>query len=163
MLKRITCTKTYTDLPFAHRQPNHDGHCSLIHGHNWGFTFEFEATELDECGFVIDFGKLKWLKEWIEERFDHTLVLNGDDPWLDYLEFHLVDATDTIGDDQGTGRHADLANIFTLPDCSSEGIGQWLMEEVTALIQVQTKGRVWVRQIIVTEDSKNVATITRTD
>ena len=82
----ITCSKTYTDLPFAHRQPSHQGHCALIHGHNWSFEFEFAADKLDECGFVIDFGKLKWLKDWINERFDHTLVLNESDPMLDFLD-----------------------------------------------------------------------------
>ena len=65
----ITCTKRYDNLPFAHRQPNHEGHCSLIHGHNWSFEFEFKASKLDGNGFVIDFGDLKWP--------DHALAI----PW----------------------------------------------------------------------------------
>lgn len=24
---KLTCTKRYNDIPFAHRQPKHPGHC----------------------------------------------------------------------------------------------------------------------------------------
>lgn len=149
---KLTCTKRYDDLPFAHRQPSHDGHCALIHGHNWGFEFEFAAKELDECGFVIDFGKLKWLKDWLLERFDHTLVLNFRDPQLPYLR----NALDSQPGDRGFGP---LAKIFTVPDCSCEGLCQWLMIEVNAVVFANTNGRVSVVRVTVIEDSKNTATI----
>lgn len=150
---RLTCTKLYTDLPFAHRQPRHDGHCALIHGHNWGVEFEFAATELDECGFVIDFGKLKWLKEWINERFDHTLVLNGSDPYLHYLRSVL----DSQPGDRGV---EPFAKIITVPDCSCEGLCQFLMDEVNKVVAENTNGRVRVIRVTVVEDSKNTATLT---
>ncbi len=70
--KMITCSKLYKDIPFAHRQPYHDGHCYFIHGHNWDFQFEFGCEYLDTDGFVIDFGKLKFIKEYIE-NYDHAL------------------------------------------------------------------------------------------
>ena len=150
----ITCTKTYPDLPFAHRQPKHDGHCALLHGHNWAFTFEFATEQLDECGFVIDFGKLGFLKSWLNERFDHTLVLNEDDPWLAFMQFHLSDVTDPQRPSNGC---TNLAKIITLPDCSCEGLAAWLLEHVGALIAEHTAGRVRVSSVIVIEDSKNSA------
>ena len=64
----LTCTKTYFDVPFAHRQHLHDGHCSFIHGHNWDIRVTFGCERTDENGFVVDFGKLKFLKAWIEEK-----------------------------------------------------------------------------------------------
>jgi 6-pyruvoyltetrahydropterin/6-carboxytetrahydropterin synthase len=143
----ITCTKAYTDLPFAHRQPSHDGHCAWIHGHNWSFVFTFAATTLDACGFVIDFGKLGFLKAWIAERFDHTLVLNYDDPELPLLRETLT-SPDLI------------ASIFEVPDCSSEGLAAFLLQEVNAVIQAHTGGRVSVARVEVVEDSKNSATAT---
>jgi 6-pyruvoyltetrahydropterin/6-carboxytetrahydropterin synthase len=149
---KLTCTKRYDDLPFAHRQPKHDGHCALIHGHNWGFEFEFAADQLDECGFVIDFGKLKWLKEWINERFDHTLVLNLDDPHAHYLR----NALDTQPGDRGVGP---LAKLVLVPDCSCEGLCQFLMEEVNRVVDHFTHGRVRVIRVTVIEDSKNTATL----
>lgn len=151
---KLTCSKRYSDLPFAHRQPNHDGHCALIHGHNWSFEFEFSALQLDECGFVIDFGKLKWLKEWINERFDHTLVLNESDPQLRYLRSALDSQP---GDREG----APLAKIVTVPDCSCEGLAVWLAEEVNKVVQEHTQGRVFVHRVIVIEDEKNHATVIR--
>lgn len=149
----ITCSKTYTDLPFAHRQPSHQGHCALIHGHNWSFEFEFAADKLDECGFVIDFGKLKWLKDWINERFDHTLVLNESDPMLDFLNRSLT----APGEPENSG----LAKIVTLPDCSCEGLCAYLLEQVDQLVSHQTQGRVRVIRCRVIEDSKNYATACR--
>lgn len=150
----ITCSKRYDNLPFAHRQPNHDGHCAWIHGHNWQFEFEFAAHKLDECGFVIDFGKLKWLKEWLHERFDHTLVLNNLDPHLRYLR----SALDSQPGDNGYGP---LAKIFTMPDCSCEGLAAWLLSEVNKIVQEHTDGRVSVYQVKVIEDEKNHATARR--
>jgi 6-pyruvoyltetrahydropterin/6-carboxytetrahydropterin synthase len=70
----LTCSKTYKDIPFAHRQPLHKGHCSKIHGHNWTIVIEFEATELDANGFVVDFGNLKYLKAFIDEHLDHACL-----------------------------------------------------------------------------------------
>ena len=147
---RLTCSKRYDDLPFAHRQPNHDGHCAWIHGHNWSFEFEFEASWLDSCGFVIDFGKLKWLKEWLHERFDHTLLLNDTDPEKDGIIRGL----------SGSSISVMLAKILVVDDCSCEGLCAYLMEEVNKVVASHTEGRVRVRRVTVIEDSKNSATIT---
>lgn len=153
---KLTCSKRYDDLPFAHRQPSHDGHCAWVHGHNWGFEFEFRAKELDECGFVVDFGKLKWLKEWINERFDHTLVLNEDDPWLGHLQFVLGGLKD---EDKFTLDMPMLAKILVVPDCSSEGLCAYLLHECAKVVSKQTNGRVSLYKVTVIEDSKNHATI----
>lgn len=143
----ITCTKQYSDIPFAHRQHNHDGHCAMIHGHNWGFEFEFGSMERDENGFVIDFGKLKWLKQWLNDKFDHALVLNDSDPWLEDL-IGFLDRED------GT----QFADITVLPDASCEGLALYLLEVVGSMVSEQTNGRVWVYRVTVYEDSKNSAT-----
>ena len=138
----ITCTKKYTDFPFAHRQPNHKGHCRLIHGHNWSFEFEFGATELDGNGFVIDFGGLKPVKDLLTELFDHTLVLNADDPHIDNFEENL----------------AFFAKIITVPNCGAEGLAEYLQELVDNTVSKITEGRVRVMRCTVYEDSKNSAT-----
>jgi len=150
MKTKFTCSKVYSDLPFAHRQPFHDGHCAHIHGHNWSFKFTFEADVTDQCGFVLDFGKLKWLKKFINEQFDHTLVLNEDDKHLDHL-------TKTLHDTK-------LANIVVVPNCSSEGLARWLLETVDEVLTTITdcidRG-VRVKSVEVIEDRKNSATVTR--
>lgn len=153
-MNRITCSKTYAELPFAHRQPNHAGHCALIHGHGWTFTFTFAADHRDECGFVVDFGGLKWLKTWLEERFDHTLVLNETDPTLPYLR-------SALDSQPGEREGRPLAKIVTVPDCSAEGLAHWLLDQVNSLVQEQTGRRVSVTCVVVHEDSRNAATATR--
>src|SRR6185503_7110188 len=138
----ISFTKRYIDLPFAHRQPHHNGHCAMIHGHSWGIEFEFTAQRWDECGFVVDFGSLKWLKEWIDAMFDHTLVLNADDPYLKSFQIAL----------EGT------ANIKVVPDCSSEGLAIFIFQTVADLLWKTEQGRVSLLRVTVFEDSKNSAT-----
>lgn len=57
-------------------------HCSKLHGYALAFTVVFEAEELDERNWVQDFGGLKQLKLFLEETFDHKLVVAEDDPML---------------------------------------------------------------------------------
>ena len=47
------------DIDFAHHVRGHKGACINLHGHTWKFEVAIEATELDEQGFVLDFGELK--------------------------------------------------------------------------------------------------------
>ena len=54
-LDMLTCKKSYRDIPFAHRQHHHDGHCAFIHGHNWDITLTFACSKTDANGFVVDF------------------------------------------------------------------------------------------------------------
>ena len=139
---KITCTKTYTDYPFGHRQPKHDGHCAFLHGHNWSFVITFSG-ERDECGFVFDFGKLKPLKEWLDKMFDHTMLINSDDPELETMQRLDV---------------GKLMDLRIVDDCSCEGIAELVLEHANSRIKFMTAGRVTVTEVTVYEDSKNVAT-----
>lgn len=147
----ITVTKSYRDLPAAHRQPNHDGHCRLIHGHNWGFDITFACRELDANGFVIDVGKLKAVKQWLERHFDHTLLLNEDDPHLQFLENTLQ-------------QHSlFLTDIVIVPNCGMEGLARFVATSLNGqgrvLFGEEAHSRC-VRIVSVTchEDGKNSAT-----
>ena len=66
----------------AHRIRGHQGRCQHIHGHTFCVEVCVRADELDELGMVIDFGKFKKLFSWIDEEFDHTLVLGEVDARL---------------------------------------------------------------------------------
>ena len=142
----FTCEKTYSDIPFAHRQHRHDGHCAFIHGHNWSFTFTFGCRELDECGFVVDFGKLKDLRAWIDDTFDHACLFNEDDPMLDELV------------DQRAPDGRLLFKAYVIDQCSSEGIAKHIHEKANVLIREMSGGRAFVLSTRVTEDSRNSAT-----
>jgi 6-pyruvoyltetrahydropterin/6-carboxytetrahydropterin synthase len=139
----ITCKKIYTDIPWAHRQHAHDGHCALIHGHNWTIAITFGCHELDENGFVIDFGKLKSLKHWIDEHLDHSCVFNEEDP--------LREAIVKVG---GRG----VWKPYIVKSCSCEGMALHLHGVFNAMIQQTSNNRVFVTRVEVVEDSKNSAT-----
>ncbi|MGJ8639423.1 MAG: 6-pyruvoyl trahydropterin synthase family protein [Opitutaceae bacterium] len=137
----LTCKKSYRDIPFAHRQHNHDGHCSLIHGHNWCITLTFACSETDKNGFVVDFGKLKYLKRWIDENLDHACLFNESDPEKDRL--------------LSTAGH--LFKPYILPNSSCEGVAQHIHSIFDPMVREQTSDRVWIVEVDIEEDSKNSA------
>lgn len=140
----LTCKKTYSDIPFAHRQHMHDGHCALIHGHNWSITLTFACSEADTNGFVIDFGKLKYIKNWIDEHLDHACLFNENDSEARQM---LIDS-------------GHLFKAYVLTNCACEGIAQHLHKIFDHMVRSETNNRVWVTTIEITEDAKNSAIYT---
>ncbi len=138
----LTCRKTYRDIPFAHRQHLHAGHCAWIHGHNWAFTFTFACRETDGNGFVIDFGDLRYLRQWIDEHLDHACVFNRDDPLKETL---LAAAPDVF-------------KPYIIDNCSSEGLARHLFDTLNPMVRKETAGRAWIIAVEVEEDGKNAAT-----
>ena len=85
-MKRFYSGKTYTHATghsCAFRQWKADSHCNLIHGYALQFEFTFGGDQLDERNWIVDFGGLKPLKEWLKEMFDHTYLVAEDDPELE--------------------------------------------------------------------------------
>ena len=92
---QFSCSKSYQDFPCSHRQWRHKGHCKFVHGYSRSFTFWFIAKKLDINGFVVDFSSLKPLEKRLKEHFDHTFLINKDDPLLTYWEkLHDLKALD---------------------------------------------------------------------
>jgi len=139
-----TCTKVYRDIPFAHRAPSHDGHCRLIHGHNWTFEITFAADEPDQCGFVVDFGKLKDLRAQLLAIFDHKLLINDGDPLLGEIRTFLS--------------VFDINNVTPVADCSCEGIAEFVFKLANTFIRAETNQRAFVIRVTVFEDGSNSAT-----
>lgn len=135
-------TKIFRNFPCSHRQHRHDGHCAFVHGYSRSFHFEFACSELTDTNFVMDFGGLKTLKKFLEEHFDHTLLLNEDDPLLP--DFRALE-------EKGA------AKIVVLPNVGMEGTARWLFYEATKIIDATENGRVWITQIEVRENDKNSA------
>jgi 6-pyruvoyltetrahydropterin/6-carboxytetrahydropterin synthase len=82
-------------LSAVFRQPNADhSHCHLLHGYSLAFTFTFGCDELDDKNWAVDFGGLKKLKAWLEDRFDHKLCLDQHDPYLS--KFQELEALDLV-------------------------------------------------------------------
>lgn len=79
------CVTRYHDISCGHRVSGHEGKCANLHGHNYRITFTCQAKSgwLDNLGRVIDFGEVKSkLCMWIEEHWDHKMLLWEHDPLL---------------------------------------------------------------------------------
>lgn len=76
-------TKTYgheRGLSACFRQWRAKSHCAKLHGYALAFDLTFETCQLDNNGWVIDFGCLGSFKEQLEALFDHKLLVANDDP-----------------------------------------------------------------------------------
>lgn len=83
----LTVTKTYgheQGLSATFRQWRATSHCRFLHGYalSFAFTFGCYAYDLDENGWVINFGALKPLKQWLQDTFDHKTLVAKDDPLI---------------------------------------------------------------------------------
>lgn len=82
-------TKTYghdVGLSACFRQWRADSHCRFLHGYALAVSMTFQAPTLDHRHWVVDFGALKPVKEWLQKAFDHKLLVAKDDPHLSALE-----------------------------------------------------------------------------
>jgi 6-pyruvoyltetrahydropterin/6-carboxytetrahydropterin synthase len=136
-------SKTFRNFPVAHRRWQHQGHCSLVHGYSREFTFWFRCQFLQEkTGFVMDFGDLKDVKAWLTQHFDHTLLIDEDDPLMeDFLALSEKGA----------------CKLITYPDVGMEGTAKFVYDHINPMIQQKTGGRVWIHSVECRENDKNSA------
>lgn len=64
----------------GHRLPQLPGKCHNLHGHSWQAWITVTG-ELDTSTVLVDFSLLKnKAQEWVDEHFDHGMLLGADDP-----------------------------------------------------------------------------------
>lgn len=81
----LTITRKF-DFDTAHRVLGHGGKCRHLHGHRYTAEVTVQAPELDALGMVIDFSVLKdKIGGWIDDNWDHNILLHPDDPLLNDL------------------------------------------------------------------------------
>lgn len=122
-------TKTYSHelgLSACFRQHRATSHCRFLHGYALSFKFVFEADTLDENNWVIDFGSLKPLKQWLCDTFDHKLLVAEDDPdgyWLKQLGGirWSQDSTNDVAYEPG---HEELADVLVVPRVGCEAFAR---------------------------------------
>lgn len=98
------------------RQPQAKSHCRDPHGYPLAFKLTFEAHTLNDDHWVIDFGGLKPIKQWLADTFDHKTILAEDDPALE--DFRALYAK------------YGFADILTLPFVGCEGFAKYVYQHV---------------------------------
>jgi|TARA_B110001454_G_scaffold210955_1_gene226034 6-pyruvoyltetrahydropterin/6-carboxytetrahydropterin synthase len=135
--------KTYGNergLSCAFRQWRAESHCRLIHGYSLGFKFTFEAKTLDDKNWVYDFGDMGFVKEFLEDNFDHILMVAFDDPRKQDL--YNLDG---------------IAEIRELPVVGCEAFAEYVYSYVNQEVEVQTTGRVKLVSVECFEHGANSA------
>ena len=137
-------TKTYGNevgLSCCFRQWRADSHCNKLHGYSLGFRFTFEAETLDERNWVYDFGGCKWIKEYLQDEFDHKLVVAKDDPKLEKI----------------LQVYTDIAVVNVMDDVGCEKFAEMVYNYVSSKIYEETKGRVSLFSVECFEHGANSA------
>lgn len=87
----------YHDFSAGHRVVGHENKCRHLHGHNYRVHFTCVSADLDDLGRVIDFGVIKSLLcEWLEERWDHKMLIWQNDPIFDNIPQASPDFEESI-------------------------------------------------------------------
>lgn len=153
-------TKTFYNLPCSHQQWQDadesgnagTGQCAQTHGYSRSFAFEFCCNEVDDYGWVIGFGSLKKVKNWLEYMFDHTSLWEASDPRID----EVVDANDALS--------IPMYNMRILPSgVSMEQTALFVSSYMNPYIYEITGGRCWISKLEVRENDKNSGILEMTE
>ncbi len=73
------------EFAYGHRIQGHQGRCGHLHGHNARAEVVCRGPT-NELGMVVDFAKIRAVTEtWISRNWDHSMVLQKDDPFVELL------------------------------------------------------------------------------
>lgn len=140
-------TKTYNQIaPLAYRQWKSDSSCGIIHGYSLSFHFEFECDTLDVRNWCMDFGGLRPLKDFLQEHFDHRLLVAIDDPHIDWYR-----------EAQARG----IAILTEVEKTGCEGLADYLYEYINTIFLpnygAAEAERIWCCKVEVRETDANMA------
>ena len=130
-------------LSVCFRQHRAASHCHLLHGYAIAVEITFTSDTLDRNGWVIDFGSLKPIKQFLTDTFDHKLLVAQDDPQIDELC--------ALG---GLG----LADVLVIPRIGCEAFAALIFRFVEQfLVETNQSNRVGIVQVEVKEHAGNSA------
>jgi len=149
MPKLFKSTKTFghnLGLSAAFRQWRANSHCAFIHGYALQVALEFECTDLDARNWVVDFGDLKEIKEWLKDTFDHKTLVASDDPFLEQL--HVL-------------AHHNVIDIVVVEAVGCERFAELIFDKVESWLnsKPEYRGRCKVTKVEVREHGANSAIV----
>jgi 6-pyruvoyltetrahydropterin/6-carboxytetrahydropterin synthase len=90
----------------------------------------------------MDFGDLSEMKKWLDDKFDHTLLLDQDDPLLGNFR---------------TLEKMGACKLTVFNDVGMEGTSKYVFDYAQEWVQSKTQGRVSIVSVEVRENDKNSA------
>jgi 6-pyruvoyltetrahydropterin/6-carboxytetrahydropterin synthase len=118
-------------------------HCSWIHGYALSFEFTIGCHALDERNWVFDFGGCQRIKRFLEDYFDHKLLVAKDDPEGNLFALLM---------------EHNVADVITLDAVGCEAFAEFAFYRVAQLVQEETKSRAFLMSVKVSEHGSNSAT-----
>ena len=138
-------TKIFDNYSVALRQwKAQHSHCQLLHGYALKFKVWFTTESLDDMNWVVDFGGFKHngLKDWMSEMFDHTLLIQSDDPYKDLFETMQMER---------------ICKVHFLDKMGCESLAKLVFDKFNDVLSKTDAGRAKVIKVEVFENEKNSA------
>ena len=140
-------TKTFgheLGLSVCFRQHRAESHCHHLHGYALSVELKFAAQSLNEMNWVVDFGALAHVKDYLRKMFDHTLLVAKDDPHIEQLmQLHR------------TG----VAQVYVVERVGCEAFAEMVAQEVSKWLRdTGYHPRVFLGAATVAEHGANSAT-----
>lgn len=142
-------TKIFDNYSVAIRQHKaQHSHCKLLHGYALRFKVWFTAENLDDMNWVVDFGGFKdkpvgnGLKAWMNEMFDHTMLIEADDPYRDLFETMQMEG---------------ICKVHFLQTMGAEGLAKLVYDKFNDVLSKTDAARSRVLRVECFENDKNSA------
>jgi 6-pyruvoyltetrahydropterin/6-carboxytetrahydropterin synthase len=123
----MTMNERYHDFSAGHRVYGHENKCAFLHGHNYRVHFVCRGTTLDGVGRVIDFNER--LCQWLENNWDHKMLLWQEDPM-----YHLLRSVRSLVYDDsayGFAKRDAVNSLVELPfNPTAENMAKYLLHEI---------------------------------
>ena len=152
-MARYISTKLFENYSVAIRQYKAaHSHCQLLHGYALKFKVWFasneplEENQLDDMNWIVDYGGFKdapkgnGLKSWMDHMWDHTTLIQADDPYRDMFE-----ALQAYG----------LAKVYFLEKMGAESNAKLVFEHFNEILSKTDGGRCKVIKVECFENDNN--------
>jgi 6-pyruvoyltetrahydropterin/6-carboxytetrahydropterin synthase len=152
-MARYISTKLFDNYSVAIRQwKAQHSHCQLLHGYALKFKVWFasneplEENQLDDMNWIVDYGGFKdkpvgnGLKSWMDHMWDHTLLIQKDDPYADVFE--------QLG-------QMGLAKVHLLDKMGAESNAKLVYDHFNEVLSKTDAGRCKVIKVECFENDKN--------
>jgi 6-pyruvoyltetrahydropterin/6-carboxytetrahydropterin synthase len=144
-------TKIFDNFSVALRQHKAvHSHCQLLHGYAFKFKVWFashndnlfDTSQLDEMNWIVDFGLFSrnGLKDWLNDQFDHTVLIESDDPQLE--SFKMMQELGTM-------------KLVVMERMGAESMAKLVFDKFTEVFKNTEGGRVVVTKVECFENDKN--------